>query len=528
MRAYARYSWVLVVLGLLAALIAGVLRLFDGQVTSRVQIGIAVSLVFLAGYLVLEAESIQKWAGGRQARYGANAVAMSVAFVAIVGILNYLSKDRYHTDWDLTENKQNTLAGQTVEVLSNLPEPVKATAFISSQSGSFRDETSRLLQNYRDKSNGKFTFEVVDPQVQPALAGQMGVTRDNTIVFTMGDRREDVQFGGEQEYTSALIKLTHPEQRVLYFIVGHGERDLADTSENGFSKAQTGLQGQNYTVQPLNLVVTTTVPSDAAALVVAGPTVPYSAQEVQVIGNYLQNGGSAIFLIDPTLQMRDAAAESQADPLVDWLQATWGITLNNDLVVDPASSQVTNPFTPVSLNFGSSPVTDNLTTLNLAVAFPLTRSIAVPTDATAGPAGVQTTPLVLTSAGAWGETDFNSLQSGASLDPAADLVGPLYMAVSAENSTNRARVVVFGDSDFAGNQAVDLGANLNILLNSVNWVTGNTDLISIPPRDTSFRPPLDTSNRTIAILGLASVCVLPFGVLLVGVAVVWNRRIRYK
>lgn len=518
-RAYSRYSPALAVLGLLAAVLAIVLRLFEGEFTARVQLTIAVSLVLLAAYLALEAESIQKWAGGRQARYGANAVAMSAAFVAIVGMLNYLSNSRYHTDWDLTENKANTLADQTLEVLAGLPEPVHATAFISSQNQSNRDQTRRLLESYRDKSNDKFAFEILDPFVQRTRAAEMGVTEDSTVVFMMGDHREEVQFGDEQEFTAALIRLAHPEQRVVYFLVGHGENDLSDDSDLGYSQINAGLERQNYTVQTLNLVVTDTVPSDAAAIVVAGPKVTLTVTETQTLGHYLDGGGAVILLLDPTVQMREDQRDH--DPLVDWLNATWGIQVENDVVIDLASSR--SEFA-IAQAYGNSPITDDLLSQELASYYPLARSISVSAAGdTALPATVN--PLAITGDRSWGETD---LTQQANPDDGVDHFGPLNLAVTVEDPNTRARLVVFGDADFATNAHADQYANGDMLLNSVNWATGNTDLISIPPKSSTFRQPLDLSTRTVVTLGLVSACVLPFGMLLAGVAVVWNRRSRYK
>jgi ABC-type uncharacterized transport system involved in gliding motility auxiliary subunit len=517
MRAYARYAPILVVLGLAAALVAAALRLLEGEFNARVQVAIAVALVLLAGYLALEAESIQKWSGGRQARYGANAVAMSVAFVGIVGILNYLSNSRYHTDWDLTENQLNTLASQTVEVLQGLPETVRATAFISNQNQGYRDETRRLLERYQDESGGRFTFEILDPFVQRTRAAEMGVTRDSTIIFAMGDRREEVQFGDEQEFTAALIRLAHPEQRVVYFLVGHGEHDLADTSDLGYSKAMTGLERQNFTVQTLNLVVTNTVPSDAAAIVVAGPQVTLTVTETMALDEYLNGGGSVVALLNPTLQMREDQREQ--DPFVTWLGAAWGVQVHNDVVIDLASTQSD---VAVAQQYGASPITDDLLSQQLLSYYPLARSIGVSAEAAEVPPA---NPLALTGDQSWGETD---LATQPQPDDGVDNFGPLTLAVTVEDPATQARLIVFGDSDFAANAHFDQFANGDMLLNSVNWATGNTDLISIPPKDSAFRQPLDLSTRTIAALGIVSVCLLPFGVLLAGIAVVWNRRTRYK
>jgi ABC-type uncharacterized transport system involved in gliding motility auxiliary subunit len=346
------------------------------------------------------------------------------------------------------------------------------------------------------------------------------------VVFTLADRQEQVQFGSEQEFTAALLRLTHPEQRKLYFVIGHGENDLADTAELGYSRIKASLERQNFTIETLNTLVTSTVPSDAVALIVAGPQVAITAEEMQAISQYLDGGGAALFLLNPTLEMREGQGE--ADQLTAWLASAWGIAPANDLVVDPASSQVTDPFTPVSVYFGPSPITDKLVSQALPVAFRLARSVGTPVAGDPAFANVQVSGLVFTSEQAWGEVDFADLQTSVQMDPTREAAGPLNMAVSGENLLTQARVVVFGDSDFISNSGIDLGANNDIFVASVNWATGNTDLISIPPKEASFRPPLDLSTRTIATLGIVSVLLLPFGVLVVGIAVVLNRRARYK
>jgi ABC-type uncharacterized transport system involved in gliding motility auxiliary subunit len=206
---------------------------------------------------------------------------------------------------------------------------------------------------------------------------------------------------------------------------------------------------------------------------------------------------------------------------VNWLGAGWGIQVENDVVIDLASSQNE---VALAQQYGQSPITEDLLSQQLLSYYPLARSISLASPAQAAelpPAS----PLALTGDQAWGETDLTQQPNP---DDGVDHFGPLSLAVTLDDPTTRARLVVFGDSDFATNAHFGQFANGDMLLNSVNWASGNTDLISIPPKDSAFRQPLDLSTRTIATLGIVSVCLLPFGVLLAGVAVVWNRRSRYK
>ena len=82
-------------------------------------------------------------------------------------------------------------------------------------------------------------------------------------------------------------------------------------------------------------------------------------------------------------------AGKPADPLLDYLTSTWGITMNNDLVIDPSSSQI---IVSVENAYGSHPITDKLQSQNLVSFFPTARSLTLKTSVQ----NVQTTALVTT------------------------------------------------------------------------------------------------------------------------------------
>jgi hypothetical protein len=77
-------------------------------------------------------------------------------------------------------------------------------------------------------------------------------------------------------------------------------------------------------------------------------------------------------------------------------------------------------------------------------------------------------------------------------DEAKDVPGPLTLAASAENTTTKGRVVVFGNSTFARNEGFDAYANGDIFTNAVDWAAQETDLINITPKTPvtrTFNPP---------------------------------------
>ena len=66
------------------------------------------------------------------------------------------------------------------------------------------------------------------------------------------------------------------------------------------------------------------VPKDAAALILAGPTVDYTAEDVQLLRDYLDGGGSLLVFTDA----------SAATPNLDALLAEYGLARTPGLVVE--------------------------------------------------------------------------------------------------------------------------------------------------------------------------------------------------
>lgn len=96
-------------LSLLAVLVSLGLYIVQREWNLYLQISLACIIVGLAIFAVLDPEKVRTALTGRQARYGSNALVMTLAFFGIVVVANFLAyKNPYR--WDLTENKQNTLA----------------------------------------------------------------------------------------------------------------------------------------------------------------------------------------------------------------------------------------------------------------------------------------------------------------------------------------------------------------------------------------------------------------------------------
>lgn len=512
MRNMQRFAPIGLIIAGLAVIAAIGLFIVQRSFNLPIQISLGVIIIGLAVYVLLDPEAARVALTRRQARYGSNALLMSVAFIGILVVVNFLVSS-HSKQWDLTEDKQNSLTDESVKTLESLKSPVMAYAYYTANMSP--QTASDLLQNYKTKGNGKFDYKVVDPNANPVQAQQDKVTKDGTIVFKMNNREEQITSATEQDITGALVRLANPGKRVVYFLSGNGEYVTDTTADTNYSDVGTALGAKNYTVSTLNLLATPKIPSDALAIIIAGPTKPLSQQEVDLIKAYQDKGGSLVYLAEPRPVTQFGTAD---DPMVTYLAKTWGIQLDEDMIIDPSSQQLA---VAVSQRFGNSPITQKMYTL--ALVLPSARSVRVGT----APANTTLDPLAYSSDAAWGETDYNSItQNQVSKDAKTDIIGPVTLAVSGTNATTNARVLVVGDSDFASSKAYSSYGNSDFILNGIDWAAQQDNLISLTPRQPIQRFLITPQRYTMGLILLGSVFVLPGLVLVMGITVWLQRRRR--
>ena len=518
-----RFTFIAIIVAVLACITAGFflitkgllnIGMFSGATTETINKGLIISggvvILALATYLLLEPDKVRRALTGRQARYGSNAIIMSVAFLGILIVANVLAFQNPDLHKDITEDKANTLAPESAQALEQLKESITATAFYSTNLPT--QSADELLAKFKAGSAGKFDYQFVNPDTDPVAAKDAGITGDGKILLTMGDRKEIAGFASETEITKALYRLINPEPRVIYFLTGHGEASL-ESGQPSMATAKQTLENKNYTVKSLNLLVDNKIPDDALTIVIPGPLKPISNQEVKLLKSYVDAGGSLMVMENPVLATEFGDA---SDPLADYLARDWGITLNNDIIIDLSSQQ---PLYAVSASYNQHPITQNLSQ-NYIVIMPQARSISIQY----GLENVTATELILTSSNSWGEKNFTNAEgSQISMDP-EDLPGPLVMAASGENSQTKGRVVVFGNSVFVTDEGFDAYGNGNMFVNSLDWAAFQEDAISVTPYTPTARTFIAPDQTRWIIILLGSVIILPGLVILAGVSTWLARR----
>lgn len=499
--------------GLALVVVSGIFYLLK-QPSERSLVLAALGVVFIALYVYARPQQVRQAAASRGVMFGSNALLVIVAFIGLVAMLDWLSV-RYSQRYDTTANKSQSLSDLTVKALKDLKEPVKATAFyvtLRPDAQTLQDAQDKLKAFARESD--KFTYQFVDPQADPQIANDYKVQFDATIVFQRGTRRENVFNTDEQTLTNALLKVTQDKQQVIYFVTGHGEHGIDDSGDNGISGLKTQLDTFNLQSNSINLrAISSTLPSDLSAMVIAGPRQKFDTDEIQRVKDYLEKSNGRVFLL----------ADPQTDTGLDALLKSWGLNFRNDAVIDPSSSITGRPQILVVSAFKSHETTKEMTGFSLVL--PGVRSMFADSPS---PAGRTTSPLFASSANSWGETNFDSLKNGnPQFDANADTKGPLDIAYAAEMVGDKpARLVVLGNSSFVTNstlRSVQGTANGLFFVDALNWLAGQENLIAIPPKPTSSNPLL-LSAESANFVFLSSFLFLPGAMILIGAIIWWRRR----
>jgi ABC-type uncharacterized transport system involved in gliding motility auxiliary subunit len=160
--------------------------------------------------------------------------------------------------------------------------------------------------------------------------------------------------------------------------------------------------------------------------------------------------------------------------------------------------------------------------------FPLARSVE-----TQAREGIQATPLLRTGPQSWGETSPELERGPLQFDPDQDKPGPLTLGVALTRrldadqadtgSPQEARLVVIGNVNFALNGNLRQQGNRDLFLNTLNWLTEQTEQISIRPKSITDRR-LTLTGQNFRWLVLGSTVLLPLAALGSGAALWWQRR----
>lgn len=459
---------------------------------------------------------ITKWQ--KQASFGLNILLV----VGVIAALNFFSYQLFHR-FDLTSNKNYSLSSASKELAGNLPDIINIKVYFSgnlpSQYSGLRQEVLDLLDEYQNYSKGRVKVQVIDPlkdkevlselrskgipEVQfnvlekdkyQVVNGYMG------MVISYGDKSEVVpvlQDVSNFEYlvSSDIKKLISEEPIVIGVLAGHDTIDWEKES----TRADKALK-ELYQVQTVDLKTEKTIPSSIKALIIAGPKEKFNKDELKAIDKFVMGGGSLLLLVDG-VKIDNGLAASKNELGMEELLSGYGITLNKDLVLDVASGMasfnqgfmtfnIEYPFWPKVTNGldKGNPIVSRLQ----SIVLPWASSISISQEAATQN---QVTYLAKTTNRAWHVTSNFNLRPDQV--PSADSADQYTLAAAVQGnlkspfdqgSTDKARIIVVGDSDFLKDGLLDTGDNLSFFQNMVDYLGLDEQLIGIRAKAISSHP----------------------------------------
>src|SRR6266850_1226222 len=450
----------------------------------------------------------------RQTKYAAYAVTYIAVILAILATVNVLA-NRYDKSFDATSNKRYSLSDQTVKIVKGLKQEATITYFDGPRAFQPAKDQLDLYSNLSPKVHVKY----VDPEKDPMVARAAGYKSNGSAIVQVGLNKNEAKSITEEEITGALIRDLKNTTRMVCFVTGSGEHQIDDSGRTGYSGLKDLLGKDNYTAKSIELLQKAEVPGECTVLVIAGPSGGYQQPEVDAIKKYVEDGGRALFLLDPPLKM--GRSEIADDDNLASLLSAWGINVEKDLILDlnPIGQLFgLGPQVALVINYASHPIVREMK--GFATGFPLSRSLDVKT-------GSKTSVQKLF------DSSESSLAtdklSSPKIDPSdpKNKKGPLTIAAAGtynngkENS--QGRFVVIGSSEWAANSYLGFKGNRDLALNTMNWLSSDEDLISIRPKEPEDRR-ITMTNAQFRWVLISSQFILPLVVIFAGISVWWKRR----
>ncbi len=426
------------------------------------------------------------------------------ALLAILGLL-YLLAIRHPLHFDWTHAQRSSLSTVSRQLLDRIEDPIRVSAFA-------RDDVARrrqielLVDRYR-RVRPDIDLQYINPDLRPDQAREFGIRAEGELVVQVGDTWERVTTLTEQALSNALLRAAGG-RRTLVFLRGDGQRAALGGGSFELGRFVDQLAKQGYQIEELDPASDGLPPPGAAVVVLADPPEPVLPGTLQALLDYLDGGGNLLWLGRPS-------TPDQLLPLAESL----GVSFLPGVVFDrtAAVAGFDNPLFAVARSFANHPIAAQIQ--GLAV---LPSSAGIDAEPVSGwsPAPLMATVERLS----WTETGAVDDHSG--YDTASrERPGPIALAVALSRTMGERtqRAVVIGDADFLANSYLGLGANLELGLNALSWLSGEDDLVAINPAaapDTR----LPMSDPALSTIGAVFLLAIPLGLWTAGWGIWWWRR----
>lgn len=494
----------------------------------------------------------------KKLKHGSMATVLTVVFIVVLVLVNVVATslfERFPLNIDMTSDDSYTISDEAKDYIKNVKKKIKITVLSEesefTSTSKYIRQSNEILKNIV-KSNGNIDLKYVDLLSNPEVKSEYeDALSEYDIIVETGENHERTTvvhpqdlvnfssdfensfqqnmgatldafieyYGGmtaiqnystgiesncaEQAFTSAILKVTDANPITVTFLTGRNE--IAS-----LSYFQTLLNANGYTVNSVD-ITTQDIPKETNLIVIGAPGVDYTADEVEKVSAFLDNGGKLKknLLYIESVQQPDT-------PNIDELLEEYGIKFRDEFVYDSNQSNASNGYVfmeQANDKFMDDIRDDSLRLITNVYTKPITIDYNEKKMLTCE-AYIQTSDTGYTM-----DEKNKELSSGVTVTAA---VGS--KAEFDNDKTNYSNLIALGSEYFVSDTVLQMSQYLNRqwILSIVNGVTGKSSSITIEPK-TVEGGLFDLTNTQIRILEWVFIVIIPVIVLAIGI-IIWIRR----
>ncbi|WP_300366100.1 GldG family protein [Brachyspira sp.] len=313
----------------------------------------------------------------------------------------------------------------------------------------------------------------------------------------------------------------------------------------------------NYNFEPVDISLNN-IPSNIDALIIAGSKTAFSDYELYKLDQFIMSGKPVLFMLngaqinqdDPNAQMYGYKLIPVTNRLNEILP-NYGFTVAENIIFDDnaykGQLQQGMPeqkiyYIPVINAENINAKNDITKSINLMFT-PTSSEIITNTNNT----DIKVTPLIHTSDKSWVETEnfvtsmtgmptdssklskrlisavfegkMNSAFQGKEIPLSTNSQNNIKSDINRINSTTSGKVIVLGSYEMAKNSAYNV--NKIFLMNLVDYMAGDTGLMSIRRKGAVFNPPYQVTETVKLFVRIINIVMLPIAIIVFGL-MLWN------
>lgn len=452
---------------------------------------------------------------------GSYAIVLTCIVLALLVVVNLLANalPASLTKLDISSSKLYSITSNTKAVVNALDQDV--TIYWVVQSGQEDNVIDNLLAKY-DSLSDHIDVVKKNPDVYPAFAKQYTdeTVSNNSLIVVSGEKYRYVpysdiyvsqgsaysysyttSFDGEGAITSAIDYVVSTELPIVYTLEGHGEADLPETFADQLEK-------ENIETKSLSLLTVDEIPEDAAALMIYAPASDISAEEADMLSEYVKSGGKLLALAGPV-------ADGELTNLYGIL-SDYGVTVAQGIVSEGDREHYAFQAPYVLLpDFADSDITAPLAEKKYMAIVPIAAGLQISSDSEAVSL-LNTTDSAYSKLAGYKQTTYEKEEG--------DIDGPFSLGVDIQDHSS-GRILFFSSSYLLDDMynAYSSGANDDLVMNALSALMGDRQAMSIRSKSLNYNY-LTISESAASLIKLVMIGLVPLCYLAMGVATVWDRR----